>query len=75
MLHPEALLIVNVPLSVLNLHRHIHMRIDQLLRLSNVHSFYLRHIVGHFFYRHVLFFLIDQVLDILELLGRDRTEG
>jgi hypothetical protein len=75
MLHPEALLIVNVPLSVLNLHRHIHMSIDQLLRLSNVHSFDLRHIVGHFFDRHVLFFLIDQVLDILELLGRDRTEG
>ena len=75
MLHPEALLIVNVPLSVLNLHRHIHMSIDQLLRLSNVHSFDLRHIVCHFFDRHVLFFLIDQVLDILELLGRDRTEG
>ena len=48
MLHPEALLVVDVFLSIFDLHGDIDVGVDQLLRLRDVHFFNVRHVVGHF---------------------------
>ena len=64
-LHPEALLIVDVLLPLLDLHGDVHMRVNKLLRLCYIHLFDVSHIISHLFNRHLGFFLVNQVLNLL----------
>ena len=75
MLHPEALLIVDVLLSLLYLHSDVNMRVNELFRLCYIHLFDVSHIVGHLFNRHLGLFLINQVLNLLELARCDASQG
>ena len=75
MLHPEALLIVDVLLSFFDLQSDVNMGINKLLRLCYIHLFDVSHIIGHLFNRHLGFFLVNQVLNLLKLACSDTTQG
>lgn len=75
MLHTEALLVVDTLLTIFDLHGDIDMRVDQLLWLSDIHLLYIGHIVGHLFDWHFCFFLVDKVLDLLQLTSCHTTQS
>lgn len=75
MFHSEALLVVDVLLPLLDLHSDVDMGVDKLLRLCYIHLFDISHIVGHFFDRHLGFFLVNQVLNLLKLARGNATQG
>lgn len=75
MLHPETLLIVDVLLPLLYLHSDVNMGVDKLFRLCYIHLFDVSHIVCHLFNRHFGFFLVDQILDLLELARGNTSQG
>lgn len=47
MLHAEALLVVDVSLSIFDLHGHVDVGVDELLAFGDVHLFDLSHVSCH----------------------------
>jgi len=64
----HALHEVDVALTTADLVSDVHMRVDQSLSSGDIHALDLGHVIGHFFDGHFLFFAIDEVLDVLQLL-------
>ena len=74
MLHSEALHVVNTLLPFFDFHGDVHMLINVLLGLCDVHLFDVCHVIGHLLDRHLCLFLANDVLNFLELATRDGTK-
>ena len=74
MLHSEALHVVNTLLPFFDFHGDVHMLINVLLGLCDVHLFDVCHVICHLLDRHLCLFLANNVLNFLELATCDGTK-
>ena len=74
MLHSEALHVVNALLPFFDFHGDVHVLVNVLLGLRDVHLFDVSHVICHLLDRHLSLLLTNDVLNLLQLAACDRSK-